>query len=138
MPLISRRQKGFTLLEVIVALAIMGLCTTVILRIFASVSGATGINANYYQALEIAETQMSLLLASEEAGRRTSGSVDDFRWQSSVTEYRPNLNDPLFSNSPLVDANNNIVPYHYQISVSWGTWKKREIELNTVRLGVRE
>lgn len=135
----SLKEQGFSLLEVIVALAIMGLCVTVLLRIFASVSAAARLSDDYYQALQIAETQLALLSADDNPVGFKRGTIDDFyRWETSVEVYKPDLNNPLFANSDLIDPEDTHVPYLYEVSVTWGDRRPRHIELSTIRLGVMQ
>jgi len=130
-------QHGFSLLEVIVAMAILGICVTVLLRIFSGISSATHITDGYFEALEIAQTQMALLSASENPVGRKSGSAGDYRWKTEVEEYRPGLNNPLNIDPDLIDLNNNYITFHFLVAVSWGDHSKRTLELSTIRLGVR-
>lgn len=131
------RERGFSLLEVIVALAVLGICVTVILQIMSSVTTATRITDDYAQALSIAETRMALLVAQDNPAGVDTGKVGDmFRWRSQVSEYKPPMNNLLFNNTGFSDPENIYRPYHYQVVVSWGGFRKRQLELSTIRLGV--
>jgi len=134
----SGRQSGFSLLEVIVALAVLGICVSVILRIFSSVAGATRIIDDYAEALNIAESQMALQVARDNPLGTDSGLVDNYyRWNTKVTEFRLDTDSPLLGNSGFSDAENSYIPFYYRVTVVWGDIKKRELELATIRLGVR-
>lgn len=133
----ERRQCGFSLLEVIVALAVLGICVTVILQIMSSVTTAARVTDDYAQALSIAETRMALLVAQDNpVGMDTGKMGEQFRWSSRVSEYQPAMDNPLFNNSGFTDPENIYRPYHYQVTVSWGGYRKRQLELSTIRLGV--
>lgn len=133
------REKGFSLLEVIVALAILGICVTVVLQIMSSVTTATRVTDDYAQALAIAETQMALLVAQDNPAGSDTGKVgDQYRWHSRVSEYKPSMDNPLFNHHGFTDPENIYRPYHYQVVVSWGGVRKRQLELSTIRLGVMQ
>lgn len=128
--------SGFTLLEVIVALAIMSICVTALLRIFTGASVSTALGEEYYKALQIAETQLALIAEEDNPIGIRRGSVDDYyRWQSKVDEYRPGMNNPLFPSTSLIDLESSVVPLEYRVTVSWGGSDKRHVELTTIRLG---
>ena len=67
------RTQGFTLLEVVVALAVMALCVTAVLQSFVGATSSTRVAGDYYEALQIAETRMALLLAQDEPERSDKG-----------------------------------------------------------------
>jgi general secretion pathway protein I len=135
---ISRRQAGFSLLEVIVALAVLGICVSVILRIFSGVIGATRIVDDYAQAVDIAETQIAMLVAQDNPLGADTGMIDDYyRWNTQVTEFKLDTSSPLLGAGGFTNLEEVYLPYHYQVIVNWGGTKKRQLELSTIRLGVR-
>jgi prepilin-type N-terminal cleavage/methylation domain-containing protein len=78
------RQRGFTLIEVVVALTILGLILTVIFRIFST--GLTGLaHADGLQrAAYVAEGLVAQLDAGTQPlkpGGRLEGETDGYRWQ---------------------------------------------------------
>ncbi len=130
-------NQGFTLLEIVVALAVMSLCITAILQSFVRATSSTRVAGDYYEALQIAETRMALLVAQPEPERNDGGSLQNgFRWQSSVAEFEPMDEDPLSMGSPLQSLDNSRIPYHYLVEVFWGENDERSLQLNTIRLGV--
>jgi len=132
---LTRKARGFTLLEVIVALAVMSLCIAAILRSLVGVTGSTRVGSDYYQALQIAETRMALLVTQEEPRETDNGEIDDvFQWETRVEEWVPENDDPLFGRSTFQSLDNALVPYHFQVQVSWGEGKSRSVELSTIRL----
>lgn len=133
-----RKHTGFSLLEVIVALAVLAICVSVILRIFSGVTGATRIVDDYAQAVEIAETQMALLMAQDNPLSSDTGVIDEvYRWRSRVEEYQLDAYSPLRAADGFIDPDTIYRPYHYQVTVEWGSVSKRQYELSTIRLGVR-
>ena len=82
-----KHKQGFSLLEVTVALAIIGLCLTAILKVFTSSTRSVGLTSDYYKAMQIAESQMAMLLARSELVGSSDGTVDDYyEWQAEVSE----------------------------------------------------
>ena len=92
----ARRDAGFTLLEVLVATAILG---TAVAALFSLLSGSLS-NARRLQgperALWLARTQMNELLAASERGRGSSATLlldqkmrgqwdEQFRWEATAT-----------------------------------------------------
>lgn len=135
----AARQAGFSLLEVIVALAVLGICVSVILQIMSAVTTAARVTDDYAQALSIAETRMALLVAQDSPIGMDTGKVgDQYRWNSRVEEYKPTMDNRLFNNSGFTDPENIYRAYHYRVEVSWGGFRKRQLELSTIRLGVAQ
>lgn len=134
----ERNLAGFTLLEVVVTLAVLSISLTVLMRLFSSVTSATHSHSDYYQALKIAESRMSLLAANAGPSARGSGTVDDyFHWKSHVEVYRAESENPLSNTGYSADTQGMSTPYLLSVAVSWGEGKSREVELTTVRLGVQ-
>ena len=129
---------GFSLLEVLVAVAIASLCITVLLRIFALAAGATRIGDEYYRALQIAESRLALTVADgPKVGVARGRSDDDYHWQTNVEAYRPDLSSPLYVHSDESIAE-SLVPYLCEVAVEFGEGRKRRVALTTVQLGVAE
>lgn len=130
--------RGFTLLEVIVALAILSVSAAVLMRIFASSSSIASVSDHYYEAVQIAETQMARLLAEDHLSTSRSGRVgEQFRWRAKISRYDPDINNPLFKKQRFIDDPEVIYnPYHYEVEVFWGNNHKRSVRLSTIQLGV--
>ncbi len=132
---VSRRSAGFTLLEVVVALAILSVTLSVILRIFSQVSGASKVNDDYLRALQIAEN--TLLQYSTEIGQKTraKGVEDDyFSWTVSIEPYRLSEIPALF---PQGDPDGFFDLYLLDVEVTWGESRPRSVQLSTFRIGDR-
>ena len=123
---ISNHLEGFSLLEVIVTLAVLSISLTVLFRVFSSVTMTTGVTSDYYSALKIAETRMSLL--SAKAGSFSSGTVGDYyHWRSKMERYSTGPDSPLASGQSLLDTDSAMSPYLLTVSVSWGSKRQRKI-----------
>jgi len=123
----DRRQRGYSLIEVLVAFAILAMALTVLLRIFSS--GLRNVDAagEYAQAVLLAEAAMAVpgILEPLQPGV-TEGSVDgDYKWQREVKRY--DLNGEA--------ADGALAPYHITVDVSWPSRRNsRSVHLETIRL----
>ncbi|TDG15234.1 type II secretion system protein [Seongchinamella unica] len=129
------RARGFTLLEVVVTLAVLSISLTVLYQVFSSVARGTRLSADYYRALQIAETQMALLSARIGTQGGRSGTVDDlYHWKTRVQHYRPPADSPLAGDRLVSAAELGQQSYLLTVTVSWGQATDRDLELQTIRL----
>jgi general secretion pathway protein I len=124
------RQNGFSLLEILVAFAILAMALGVLLRIFGGAGQISGLADKYARAVVIAES----LLASADLEiplqpGETSGEVDTvFHWTMRVTPYQVEEPIPFAENLP-------VTPYQVDLSVEWDEGDEpRLFELTTLRL----
>lgn len=127
--LTRRAQRGYTLIEVLVAFVILALALTVLLRIFSGGLRNVSVSSDYAQATLIAESQLA---AAGSAGTLTAGVTHGeadkiFRWTRTVSEYFP---------FPEYTTSIRAVPaYFVSVTVEWPHGNgKRSIDLATVRL----
>ena len=87
----NRQQRGFTLIEVLVAFMILTLSLTVIFRIFSGGLRNIALSEDYARAVLVAESQLSAIGVSEPLEHGvTSGEWDTrFRWERVVEHYLP-------------------------------------------------
>ena len=125
----KNRCKGFTLLEVLVSMAILALAFGVILQILGDSARKVSRTDEYRQALMIAESQLAMATAIRDP--RTvplSGSIDDkYHWSVSfepTTEY------------DVAAVRNLYAPLITTVTVQWDSAGARRtgVELSTVRL----
>jgi type II secretion system protein I len=136
LPGLTLKVRGFTLLEIVVALAVMSLCITAILQSFVGVTSSTRVASDYYRALQIAETRMTLLVTQKDPQKSDRGNIDEvYRWETRIEEYVPESDDPLSAGSPFESLDYELMPYHFHVQVTWGDSKERSLELSTIRLG---
>lgn len=133
-------QRGFSLLEVIVAFAILIMCVSVIMRIFAGSASSSAITADYYRATQIAESKMAELKVFSRKGEyQDAGTVDGkFRWQIDAEPYSTAYRDTEFAIVPADDAATGVAIYQLKVSVAWGELASREISLDTLALRIRD
>lgn len=130
------RARGFTLMEVVVTLAVLSISLTALYQVFSSVARGTRVSADYYRALEVAETQMARLSAQLTDYAGASGTEEGgFRWRAQARPYNAPLESPLANDSLLSATEAGIQPYLLTVHVTWGEARKRDLELSTIRLG---
>ncbi len=90
-----RQQRGFTLLEVMVATTILGLALAAIAGSIATAVRSAALASGYEQARQIAESRLALFLASQpQVGSRASGQDGVVAWSLTASPH-PELADLL-------------------------------------------
>jgi general secretion pathway protein I len=119
-------QRGFTLLEVLVAFVILALSLGVILHILSLSMRTTDSASAHQQALLLAESRMAELAALNELrSGRDQGRIDDrFDWSSRVERF------DFPDQEPAVEF--QWVPYRIDVTVHWDP--NQELTLTTLRL----
>ena len=124
-------DRGFTLLEVLVAVALLGTCFLVVSQLFSGSLRLAGLTEHYCQATGFADRKMDEILQSteevDEEGYTDSGDFNGlFKWEVSVTPYEglaveDELDFPLSL-------------FNVQVKVTWGEGERqRLIWLNSVK-----
>ena len=109
------------------------------MRVFSGAVLATRTTSGYYAALEVAESQLAAITAERNPIGINSGKTDDgYQWRTSVTEYIPNPDNPLFVEDIYADTESQFIPYHFHVEVEWGGSRSYHLELSTLRIGIRE
>jgi general secretion pathway protein I len=123
-----RLQGGFSLLEVVVAFAILAISLGVLLQIFSSAINATALSGTYSRAAALAEERLNSvgLEIPLEIGSDGGETNEGFRWQLIIDYY----------DMTQVDWAAPVEPYLVTSVVSWETAQgTREVALSTLRLG---
>jgi len=125
-----RRSAGFTLIEVLVALAIVGLALGAAAATFGNSLTAHETAADAEAALAVAEEQLALAAASPRPGNAVGTFAGRFAWRTTIAPYDDGGNkaaDPPHSLPVL---------YRVAVSVAWRDGRRsREVALSTLRLG---
>jgi general secretion pathway protein I len=125
----NQHQRGFSLIEILVAFVILAMSLTVIFRIFSGGLRNVALSEDYAQAVLVAESQLSAIGVSEplEQGVTSGEWGDRFRWQRVVELYQPWAQDKELA-APLLG-------YLVTVNVDWAhAGRNRQISLSSVRL----
>jgi general secretion pathway protein I len=124
------RQQGFSLLEVVVAFAILALTLGVLMQIFSRALNTTALSGEYSRAATLAEARLNTVGIDIplEAGSYTGDPEDGIAWQVFIEPYQPGE----VTWEPTLDA------FRVTAVASWGgdrVESRREVSLSTLRLG---
>lgn len=124
-----QQQQGFSLLEVLVAFAILALSMGVLLQIFSKAMRVTAVSETYAQAVALAEAKLGAV-GSEiplEEGVHTGDPEAGLDWIVHIEPHQ--AQDGAAEDSPFQ-------PYRVTAVASWpSTNGTRRIALRTIRLG---
>ena len=122
-------QRGFSLLEVLVAFAILAVSLGVLLGIFSRATSATIASAQYSQAATLAESLLNLVgheIPLEE-GTVSGETESGFSWE--LTLFELDLSDEFPTSTPSVTA------YRINATVLWfDAGRPRRLMLATLKL----
>jgi general secretion pathway protein I len=126
----ARSEGGFTLIEVLVALAITGLALGAVAGVFGVGLTAHETTSAAETALAVAEQELTLAAATPRPGAANGIFANRFAWQTTVAPYT----DPA-AKAP--DAPTAVPPlYRIAVSVAWDDGRHtRAVSLSTLRLG---
>jgi len=123
----KNRQSGFSLLEVLVAFAILSMSLGVLYQAFSNSLRNVGASGDYSRAMIIAEARLAEAMADVPVNEGSDqGEVDD-RYQWKLTVQRYEYDDEGITSQ--------FTPYQVQVVVTWQDGRhSREYELSTLRL----
>jgi general secretion pathway protein I len=120
------RNTGFTLIEAVVALAVLGLSLGALYASFGETLGRAGEQQQRDAAMLSAQSVLARLRASPTlaAGQR-SGELGELRWTADIADY------PL----ALAPAS-RFKAYEVTVNVAWGPRAAQRVTLRSVETGV--
>ena len=126
MKYVMNKNKGFSLLEILVAFTIMAISLGIVLKIFSSGVNTAIISEDYIIATQIAESLMAKTGVEEllAVGESSGTDNDKYQWQVKVESYI----------NPETEEDTEIELMTVQVTVKWGDEQNaRTVELNTVK-----
>ena len=120
-----RRQQGFSLLEVLVAFAVLSISLGILYQSFGGSLRNLGASGNYSRAMIVAESKLAQVAAETplEAGSR-KGEEGGFQWRVEVVPY-----------DEIEELPQTFEPFKMLVEVSWDEGRrKRHFQLRTLRL----
>lgn len=127
------KQQGFSLLEILIAFAILGISLGILLRIFSSGANMAAVSEDYTVAVQLAESVMARagnelpLQAGEQSGWEDNNK---YHWLLEMVPFNAN------ATAELDPAKLPVQMYKVRVTVEWddGGFYGREFELTTFRL----
>lgn len=118
-----KRQRGLTLLELLVAFAIMAMSLGLLYRVMGGSVRSAGDIERYQRAVVLAQSLLSLRDTVPEGGWQQSGESAGYLWQIQSVPYATGLSGP------------NIPALHeVSISITWSEDRRpRSFDLTTLR-----
>jgi len=126
----ARRERGFTLLELIAAFVIFALGFGMLLEILGSALHTTKQSAEYTQAALWAQSLLDIQGVGQplQQGSRTGQFDDKYSWQLDISKYQPipvTSNNMVLQGAAQVGAGAVVTPgqvemYQLELVVSWG------------------
>lgn len=125
-------QRGFSLLEILIAFSILALSLGILLKIFSAGVNTAGVAEEYTAAVQIAESLMAQtgIEAPLKPGEATGLENEKYHWRVSVSPFQ-------FTAENLDVTPIAAVLFKIKVVVSWGENARaagRQVELITLKL----
>lgn len=125
-----KHARGFTLLEVLVAFAILSLSLAGVFQVFSGSLRAVRVGEEYAHATALARMRLAELGVAEwpTVGTLDGEDEEGYRWRVDVEEMR---------DAPVTPGPTGLVPVAVVVSVEWGRGDGRSVRLSTIRAALR-
>lgn len=132
------KQNGFSLLEILIAFAILALSLGILLKIFSAGVNTAGVAEEYTTAVQIAESLMAGtgIEAPLRAGETNGQEDEKYYWQVSVSPFPFMVEKDLDAASALP-----VTLFKVKVTVNWGddaVADDRQVVLTTLKLANKE
>lgn len=138
MNLKMNKQRGFSLLEILIAFSILALSLGILLKIFSSGINMAGVAEEYTSAVQIAETLMAQtgVETALQPGQSSGLLNDKYNWQVVVSPYQfSGMLETSDMNSQTAEL------FKVKVIVNWSDGNSgndgRQLELTTLRLAAK-
>ncbi|MDD1621497.1 MAG: prepilin-type N-terminal cleavage/methylation domain-containing protein [Methylococcaceae bacterium] len=130
-----RRDKGFSLLEILIAFAIMAVAITIVLRVFGSGVNNALVSEEYTLAIQIAESLMARTGVETplQAGETSGSEADKYDWQVVVSPVA--LSEVAVPKDDQSQNGPSLQLLSVKVRVAWGDEEStpRAIELKSLK-----
>ncbi|MDO9270920.1 MAG: prepilin-type N-terminal cleavage/methylation domain-containing protein [Methylobacter sp.] len=126
------KQRGFSLLEILIAFSILALALGILLKIFSAGVNTAGVAGEYTAAVQVAESLMAQtgVEAPLQQGEATGLKNGKYHWRVSVSPFQ-------FTAENLDVTTIPVALFKVKVIVSWGDDARaagRQVELITLKL----
>lgn len=133
---LNRRNDGFTLIETLVAMAILSISLVVILQLFSGGLKSSRLSDNYTRAIFHAREKMEeILLDDNFVDMATEGEFSDgFEWKAQTLRFEPAQEEEEEEETKLpVDI------FSIKVNVGWHEGgQEKHFEISTLEIGEKE
>jgi general secretion pathway protein I len=124
-------SKGFTLIEIMVAMAVLGVCLVTIMQLFSGGLRSSKVSNDYTRAAIRAKEKMEEILLNNEfsEGSFSGDFADGFRWRVDVAQFK------------IVEEGMPTVPvdlFEIRVGVLWNDGnREKHFDISTLRTGTK-
>lgn len=121
-----KSKRGFTLLEILVALSILGIAITILLQLFSANLRSLSASEDYVFAVSKAEAKMREILDDKDLSERTWSEITDdgYRMDVSISEGLEDRTENL-----------QVRVFEVTLTVSWAkNMKNKSLTLRTMKV----